>query len=84
MTYQNLRFFGVPRLRMFASYTANQAQFQSRLLGDLNAPREVVTGALDARLDYQIGKVDARLSFRSANVDRRRNSVLFLRVTRNF
>ena len=84
VTYQHLRFFGVPRLRLFASYTANQTQLQSRLLGDLNAPREVVSGALDARLDYQIGKVEARLSFRSANVDRRRNSLLFLRVTRNF
>lgn len=84
VTYQHLRFFGVPRLRFFAAYTANQAQLQTRALGDLNAPREVVTGALDARLDYQIGKVDARLSFRSANVDHRRNSLLFLRVTRHF
>lgn len=84
VTYQHLRFFDVPRLRLFASYTANQAQLQSRALGDLNAPREVVSGALDARLDYQIGKVDARLSFRSANVDHRRNTLLFLRVTRNF
>jgi hypothetical protein len=84
VTYQNLHFLGVPRLRLFASYTANQSQLQSRLLGDINAPREIVTGALDARLDYQIGKVDARLSFRSANVDHRRNSILFLRVTRNF
>lgn len=84
VSYQHLRFFGVPRLRLFASYTASQAQLQSRSLGDLNAPREVVSGALDARLDYQIGKVEARLSFRTANVDRRRNSLLFLRVTRHF
>lgn len=84
VTYQHLRFFGVPRLRLFASYTANQMQLQSRAFGDVDAPRELVTGALDARLDYQIGKVDARLSFRSANVDRRRDSLLFLRVTRNF
>ena len=84
VTYQHLRFLGVPRLRLFASYTANQAQLQSRALGDLNASRELVTGALDTRLDYQIGKVEARLSFRTANVDQRRNSLLFLRVTRTF
>lgn len=84
VTYQHQRFLGVPRLRLFASYTANQAQLQSRALGDLDAPRELVTGALDARLDYQVGKVEARLSFRTANVDHRRNSLLFLRVTRNF
>lgn len=84
VTYQHRRVFGVPRLRLFASYVANQAQQQSRAQGDLNAPRQAVTDAVEARLEYQIGKVDTRLTFRSANVEGKRNTLLFLRVTRQF
>jgi hypothetical protein len=84
VSYQHRRAFGVPRLRFIGSYTANQAQLQSRALGDLNAPRHTIGDALDARLEYQIGKVDARLVFRSAAVDGKRNTGLFLRVARYF
>lgn len=84
VTYQHLRAFGVPGLRLFASYIANDAQFRSRTLGDIDAPREAVSDALEARLEYRIGKLDARLSFRTATVDGRRSSVLFLRLQRNF
>lgn len=84
VTYQHRRAFGVPRLRLFASYIANQAQLQSRAQGDIDAPRQAVSDALEARLEYQIGKVDARLTFRSATVEGRRDTLLFLRVTRQF
>ena len=84
LTYQHRRAFGVPRLRLIATYTAGQAQLQSRSQGDLNAPRETVSDSLEARLEYQIGKVDARLTFRSITADGKRNTGIFLRVRRNF
>lgn len=84
VSYQHRRAFGVPRLRLFASYIANQSPLISRAQGDIDAPRQSVSDALEARLEYQIGKVDARLTFRSAVVEGRRDSVLFLRVTRQF
>lgn len=84
VAYQHRRAFGVPRLQLLASYTVNQTQLQSRALGDLAAPRENVSDSLDARLDYRIGKVETRLLLRSATVDGRRNTGVFLRVTRNF
>lgn len=84
VTYQHTRVFSVPRLRLFASYLANQAQLQSRAQGDIDAPRQAVSDALEARLEYRIGKVDSRLTFRSATVEGKRNTLLYLRVTRQF
>lgn len=82
--YQHRRLFGVPRLRLYTSFSANQAQLRARELGDLEAPRQHISSALDARLDYQIGKVDAQLTLRNAAFDGRRESALLLRVARHF
>jgi hypothetical protein len=84
VSYEHRRAFGVPRLRFFASYLANQAPSQTRAQGDLNAPRERVSDSLELRLDHQIGKLESRFLVRSANVEGRRNELALLRVTRNF
>ncbi|MDH4094786.1 MAG: hypothetical protein OEV81_08365 [Betaproteobacteria bacterium] len=84
VSYEHRRAFGVPRLRFFASYLANQTLSETRAAGNVNAPLEQVTDSLEARLDYQIGKLEARLAARSASVDGARTNLAFLRVTRNF
>lgn len=84
VSYQHRRAFGVPRLRLTASYTAGQSQFQSRAEGDTQATPHQVSDAFDARLEYRIGKLDTRLVVRSAAVDGRRNTGIYLRATRYF
>lgn len=84
LSYQHRRLFGVPRLTMSATFTANQSQLESRAQGDLTAPVQALGNSFDARLEYRIGKLDARLVLRSAEVDGRRNTGLYVRVTRNF
>lgn len=82
INYQHVRAFGVPRLRYSARYEAQQAQFQSRLLGDLEASREQVTQSFEQRLDYAIGRINMRLSMRVADIDGKRSSLIFLRFSR--
>ena len=82
ISYQHVRAFGVPRLRYSARYEAQQAQFQSRLLGDLDAPREQVTQFVEQRLDYGIGRINLRLSMHVADIDGRRSALIFLRLSR--
>lgn len=84
VSYEHRRAFGVPRLRFFAAYLANQAPSQTRVQGDLNAPRERISDSLELRFDHQIGKLESRLMVRSANVDGQRRELALLRVTRNF
>lgn len=84
VSYHQRRLFGVPRLQLVASYTANQSQLQSRATGDLNAPPRVTGDTLEVRLEHRIGKLDSRLALRSSSIDGRRNAGLFLRVTRYF
>jgi hypothetical protein len=81
-TYQHLQVFGVPRLRYLAVYNRNDFQFNTRLTGDLNAPREQVNSSFEQRLEYNIGKVDARLTLRFAEVDGKKNALLFFRLAR--
>lgn len=82
VTYQHLRAFGVPQLRYSLTYNRSDYQFNTRLLGDLNAPREHVQWSLENRLDYRIGKLDARLSFRVAEIDGKKNALVFVRLAR--
>lgn len=84
VSYQHRRLFGVPRLTMSATFTANQAQLESRAQGDLAAPPQQVGNSFDARLEYRIGKLDSRLVLRSSEIDGRRNAGVYMRVTRNF
>jgi hypothetical protein len=84
LSYQHRRLFGVPRLSLTATFTANQSQLQSRALGDVQASPRAIRDALDVRLEHRIGKLESRLTFRSASVEGRRNSGVFLRVTRHF
>ncbi len=83
-TYQHARVFGVPRLRYLATATWNQGFSDSRLLGDVDAPRENVTRLFDQRLLYDIGRLEFRLGMRIAKTDGRDDRQLYLRVARQF
>lgn len=83
-SFSNARLFGVPRLRYTANLTIYNAQLNTRLAGDLNAPRENVAWTHEQRLDYAIGRIDLRLTFRLAEVDGKKNALLFLRLSRGF
>jgi len=82
ISYQHARAIGVPRLRYSALYNVNEAQFRSRLLGDVTATRETVTQSFEQRLDYNVGRIDMRLTMRVADIDGRRNSLIFFRLSR--
>ena len=84
LSYQHQRAFGVPRLRYLALYSINDTQFKSRLLGDVNAPREQVTQSFEQRLDYNIGRIEMRLTARLADIEGQRNALVFFRVSRQF
>ena len=83
ITYQNTRVFGVPRLRYQLSATLNDGiQTTSRLLGDIDAPRENVSRLVDSRLLYDIGRLELRIGTRLAKVDGRSDVQWYLRVYR--
>lgn len=81
-TYQHLRVFGVPQLRYLAIYERNDYELNTRVQGELTAPREQVSWSFEQRLEYRIGKLETRVSFRVAEIDGRKNALLFLRVAR--
>ena len=84
LSYIHLRAFDVPRLHYHALYSVNDSQSRTRLQGDVNAPREQVSKSFEQRLDYGLGRLATRLSMRIAEIDGRRNTLVFLRVTREF
>lgn len=84
LSYQHLRAFGVPQLRYYALYAVNETQFRSRLLGDINAPREQVNQSLEQRFEYNIGRVELRLTARLARIEGKRNALIFFRLNRQF
>jgi hypothetical protein len=83
-SYQHVRAFDVPRLRYFALYDINNAQYSTRLQGDVNAKRELVTQSFEQRFEYSIGRIEVRLSARLAVIDGKRNGLVYLRVARQF
>ncbi len=80
--YQHARVFNVAGLRYYALYSVNETQYRSRLLGDINAPRDRVSQSFEQRLLYNIGRVEVRLTARYARIEGERNSLIFLRVSR--
>lgn len=84
LVYQQQRAFGIPRLRYYANLTVSSQQFDSRLSGDINAPRERVSSSFENTLDYTIGRLDMRLTARIAKIDGNRNGLIFFRVNRQF
>ena len=81
-TYQHQRVFGVPQLRYLAIYERNDYELNTRVQGELSAPREQVSWSFEQRLEYRIGKLETRLSYRVAEIDGKKNALLFLRVAR--
>jgi hypothetical protein len=81
-TYQHQRIFGVPQLRYLAIYERNDYELNTRVQGELTAPREQVSWSFEQRLEYRIGKLETRISYRIAEIDGRKNALLFLRVAR--
>jgi len=84
LNYEHRRIWGVPRLRFTASLSLNSQQLESRSLGDIDAPRERISKAVEGRLDYAIGRLDTRLTTRWVEADRRRIASVYLRVQRHF
>jgi hypothetical protein len=83
-TYQHTRVFGVAQLRYIAIYERSDYQLNTRLQGDLNAPREQVAWSFEQRLEYRIGKLETRLIFRVNEIDGAKNALLFFRIAREF
>jgi len=83
-TYQHNRVLGVAQLRYIAIYERSDYQLNTRLQGDLNAPREQVAWSFEQRLEYRIGKLETRITFRVAEIDGSKNALLFFRLAREF
>lgn len=84
LSYVTSRVFDVPRLRYTALYSINDSQFKTRLQGDVNAQRELITQSFEQRLDYALGRVSMRLTLRVAEIDGRRDGLIFFRFNREF
>jgi hypothetical protein len=84
LSYEEQRFWGVPRLRFTLLAGVSTQQIERRSAGDIDAPLERVSRSLEARLDYQIGRLEARLAARAARVDERSVASLIARVQRRF
>ena len=82
ISYQHGRAFGVPQLRYSLLGQVNTLPSDTRLTGDVNALRDTVTYSVEQRLDYNIGRLETRLLFRIAETNNRRNSLIFLRISR--
>jgi hypothetical protein len=84
LSYEQQRFWGVPRLRFTLLAGVSTQQIERRSAGDIDASLERVSRSIEARWDYQIGRLDARLSARAAHVDDRSVASLVARVQRRF
>ena len=84
LTYESRRVFGVPQLRFTAVLSLNSQQLESRTLGDIDAPRELITQSLEGRFDYAIGRLNTQLTSRWIEADGRRVASVFVRVQRQF
>ncbi|HET9976155.1 MAG TPA: hypothetical protein VFQ20_01865 [Burkholderiaceae bacterium] len=84
LSYEQQRFWGVPRLRLTLLAGLSTQQIERRSAGEIDAPLERVSRSLEARLDYQIGRLDARVAARAARVDDRSVASLIARVQRRF
>lgn len=84
ISYEQQRFLEIPRLRYTLLLAANSQQIERRAAGDIDAPREHVSGSIENRVDYAIGRLQARLSARAARVDGRTVAILQARLQRSF
>ena len=84
LNFEHHRFLGVPRLRASLIASASTQQFERRVFGDIEAPRQRVTESIEGRLDYGIGRLEARLSARVARVEGKKVAGVFLRLQRSY
>lgn len=84
LSYEHRRAFGVPRLRFTAQLILNSQQLESRTLGDMDAPRELITQSVEGRFDYTIGRLNTQLTSRWVEADGRGIASVFFRVQRHF
>lgn len=84
VSYIHNRFLGFNRLRYSALLNLDTLGVDSRLLGNVAAPRDQVNKSFEQRLDYRVGRLEIRLSARLAEIDGKKNALLFLRVGREF
>lgn len=84
LNFEHHRFLGVPRLRASLIASATTQQFERRVFGDIDAPRQRVTESIEGRLDYGIGRLEARFSARLARVEGKKVAGVFLRLQRSY
>lgn len=84
LSYEHQRLFDVPRLRYSLLLSVNSQQLESRLEGDIDAPRERISESLEHRVDYAIGRLETRLSARYARFETRNVTSVFARVQRRY
>ena len=83
-SYEHLRAFGVPRLRLSLLLGVQSQPLALRAAGDIEAEADRVTHSLEARLDWTVGRLDARLLARAARVEGRDVVAIQARAQRRF
>lgn len=78
ISYQNLRLFGIPRLRFLSDLRLNS----QALLPVLGGPQDQETAAWENNLDYQIGRTQFRMSGRLSQSGGRNNKSIMFTATR--
>lgn len=84
ITFTKMRLFDVRMLRYQLTAQFNDLQLESRLFGDVSAPRDDVARLIEQRIDYQIGLLNVRLGMRHAVTNNRGDNQFFLRINRQF
>ena len=85
VAYSHARAFGVPRLLYTALFQASSWDYDSRALGNVDAPLFKVDWMLENRLEYRIGRVLLLGLARWADVQNRGTSfAVFVRAQRSF
>lgn len=83
-SFQQGRLFGVRSLRLVSSATFNDLALESRLAGDVAAPRDTYNRLYESRLQYDIGRLEIRFGMRLAKLEAQSDRQFFLRVNRRF
>jgi hypothetical protein len=83
-SYEHLRAFGVPRLRLALLLGVQSQPLARRAAGDIDAEADRVSHSLEARLDWSVGRLETRVSARAARVEGRDVVAIQARAQRRF
>lgn len=83
-SYEHLRAFGVPRLRLALLLGVQSQPLARRAAGDIDAEADRISHSLEARLDWSVGRLETRVSARAARVEGRDVVAIQARAQRRF